>query len=219
MNKFAIASTLACIAAGAAFADVYNDASNDLFDNGFGNLDITSVSVSNTATDVTIAITTRDFASWTKYMVFIRANGNGDGSNAWNRPVNQSGGNANHFLGSWVDQNSNNAQNVAFNGGGWDWGNSQTFSNSVSGNTVSLTVSLASLGLSAGDHMYFDVATSGENNDPGVDHLSRSTMATTGWGNPSVAGDFLDYRIVPVPTPGAIALLGVAGIAGRRRRA
>jgi hypothetical protein len=44
-------------------------------------------------------------------------------------------------------------------------------------------------------------------------------MATTGWGNPSVAGDFLDYRIVPVPTPGAIALLGVAGIAGRRRRA
>jgi hypothetical protein len=77
-------------------------------------------------------------------------------------------------------------------------------------------MSLASLGLSGGQTIYFDVATSGGGNDPGVDHLSRTDKATSGWGSASTSGDFLAYT--PVPTPGAIALLGLAGLAGRRRR-
>ncbi|MCE9619450.1 MAG: hypothetical protein K8R92_06040 [Planctomycetes bacterium] len=220
MNTFKIAATVACLAASSSFADVYVDAENDLFDNGgLANLDISSVSVTNDASSITFAVTTRGFASWSKFMILIRTAGNGDGSNAWSRPINQNGGNANHFIGSWIDQPTDNSQNVAFNGGGWDWGGSQTFTNSVSGNTVSWTVSLASLGLSAGDHMYFDVATSGGGNDPGVDHLSRATAATSGWGEASTAGEYLDYRVVPVPTPGAIALVGLAGLLGKRRRA
>ena len=83
-------------------------------------------------------------------------------------------------------------------------------------NTVTFTLSLASLGLSAGQTIYFDVATSGGGNDPGVDHLSRSDAATPGWGTASTAGTFLAYTTVPAP--GAIALLGLAGLAGRRRR-
>ena len=86
----------------------------------------------------------------------------------------------------------------------------------MSGNTVSWTFSLASMGLSAGQTIYFDVATSGGGNDPGVDHLSRSDAATPGWGTASTSGNFLAYTTVP--TPGAIALLGLAGLAGRRRR-
>jgi hypothetical protein len=76
--------------------------------------------------------------------------------------------------------------------------------------------SFSGLGLSAGQTIYFDVATSGGGNDPGVDHLSRSDAATPGWGTASTSGNFLAYTTVPAP--GAIALLGLAGLAGRRRR-
>jgi hypothetical protein len=88
--------------------------------------------------------------------------------------------------------------------------------NSVAGNTVTWTVSLAALGVGAGQTFYFDIATSGGGNDPGVDHLSRADQATPGWGTASTSGNFLAYTTVP--TPGALALLGLAGLAGRRRR-
>ena len=67
-----------CVALGlAAFltlnshAAVYNDASNDLFDNGFDNLDITSIEVTNSATTITFKVTTRGFQNWTKYMIWL----------------------------------------------------------------------------------------------------------------------------------------------------
>ena len=194
----------------------YNDAAYDLFDNSFDNLDITSVNVSDNGSNVTFSVTTRGYQSWTKYMIFISTGSGGTTSNAWSRPVDLNGQNIQRFIGSWVDQPSGNSQFVNFSNGGWDWGGASTFSNSVLGNTVSWTVSMASLGLSAGGTMLFDVATSGGGNDPGVDHLSRSTAATPGWGTASVAGNFLSYTATPAP--GAIALLGVAGLVGSRRR-
>ena len=139
--------------------------------------------------------------------------GAGTTSNAWSRPVNLTS-NIDYYIGSWVDAATDNAQFWAWGSGAW--GQTGTLTNAVSGNTVTFTMSLASLGLSAGQTIYFDVATSGGGNDPGVDHLSRSDMATSGWGSASTSGDFLAYTTVP--TPGAIALLGLAGLAGRRRR-
>lgn len=201
-----------------ASADMYIDSTYDLFDNGLGNLDITSVSVSNTATDITFSVSTRDFQSWTKYMIFLETTSSGGtGSNPWGRPIDLSGAQIDYFVGSWVDQSSNNSQFVSLNWLGWDVAGQQTFSNVQSGNTVSWTMSLASMNLFIGSVIYFDVATSGGGGgDPGIDHLSRSTVATTGWGNPSVAGSFLSYTVVP--GPGAFALLGLAGLVSRRRR-
>jgi MYXO-CTERM domain-containing protein len=215
--KSLIALGSALIVAGAANAAVYNDATGDLFDNSMTNLDIQSVQVSDNGSNITFSVTTVGFQNWTKYMIFIDSDPTGGtSSNAWSRPVDLSGASIEHFIGGWVDQGSNNSQNVTFRNGGWDWGNYETFSSSVSGNTVSYTVSLASLGLSAGSTVYFDVATSGGGNDPGVDHLSRSTPATPGWGTASTAGAFLSYQVSPAP--GAVALLGLAGLAGTRRR-
>ena len=210
-----LAAAFAASVASMASASIYSDAVNDLFDNGFDNLDITGVDVSDDGTNLSFAVTTRGYQNWTKYMIFINKTGSGTSSNAWSRPVNLTS-NIDYFVGSWVDQPSSNSQLVSWTGSGWNWGSETVFSNSVSGNTVTWTVSLASLGLGAGQTIYFDVATSGGGNDPGVDHLSRSDMATTGWGSPSTSGDFLSYTTVP--TPGAIALLGLAGLAGRRRR-
>jgi hypothetical protein len=197
-------------------ADVYTDATFDLFDNGFDNLDISSVSVTDDGTNLTISVTTRGFQNWTKYMMYFDTAPGGTSSNAWSRPVDLNGRQIDRFIGSWVDQPSGNSQFVSWTGSGWNWGSETVFSNSVSGNTVSWTISLAALGVGAGQTFYFDIATSGGGADPGVDHLSRSTAATSGWGSASTAGDFLAYTTTP--TPGALALLGLAGLAGRRRR-
>ncbi|MCX5639347.1 MAG: hypothetical protein NT059_00825 [Planctomycetota bacterium] len=217
-NLIATASALlvaSAVQAGAVGS--YSDATFDLFDNGLDNLDISSVGVSNDSANITFAVTTRGFQNWTKYMIVINSDPTGGtGTNAWSRPWDLNGPQIEHFIGGWVDAPSNNSQNVTFRNGGWDWGNYETFSSSVSGNTVSFTVSLASLGLSAGQNFSFDVGTSGGGNDPAIDVLSRSTIATTGWGSPSVSGTFLNYTVTP--TPGAIALLGLAGLAGSRRR-
>ncbi len=199
-----------------ASASVFTDATADLFDNSLSNLDIASVEMNDNGVDLTISITTASYQNWTKYMIMFNTVAGGATSNAWSRPIDLAGTDIDYFIGSWVDAPSSNSQFVAYETGAWNWGAASTFTNSVSGNTVSWTVSLASLGLSAGQTMWFDVATSGGGNDPGVDHLSRSDMATTGWGTPSVAGAFASYTVTPAP--GAIALLGLVGLAARRRR-
>jgi hypothetical protein len=212
MKRSLIVCAIAASVASAASADSYTDASLDLFDNGFDNLDITGVNMSDDGVNLTIAVTTRGFQNWTKYMMYFNTTGAGTTSNGWARPVNLTS-NIDYYVGSWVDAPSDNAQFWSWTGA---WNQTGTLTNSVSGNTVSFTMSLASLGLSAGQTIYFDVATSGGGNDPGVDHLSRSDAATPGWGTASTSGNFLAYTTVPAP--GAIALLGLAGLAGRRRR-
>ena len=202
--------------ASGANAAVYSDSTFDLFDNGFDNLDIASVDMSDDGVNLTIAVTTRGFQTWTKYMMYFDTAAGGTSSNAWSRPVDLAGREIEHYIGSWVDASTNNAQFVSWTGAAWNWGSEMYLTNAVSGNTVTWTVSLASLGVGAGQTFYFDIATSGGGNDPGVDHLSRSDAATPGWGTASTAGGFLSYTVVP--TPGALALLGVAGLVGRRRR-
>ena len=216
MKQSLLVTAVAAALASVASADSYTDSSFDLFDNGFDNLDITGVDMTDDGTNMTVSITTRGFQTWTKYMMYFNTSGGmGTSGNAWSRPVNLTS-NIDYYIGSWVDATPNNSQLVTWTGSAWNWGSEQYLTNSVSGNTVSWTFSLASMGLSAGQTIYFDVATSGGGNDPGVDHLSRSDAATPGWGTASTSGNFLAYTTVP--TPGAIALLGLAGLAGRRRR-
>lgn len=208
-------SSLLCACVASA-QSTYSDASFDLFDNGLDNLDITGVVVSNTDTHLNISVTTRGFQNWTKYMIYFDTAAGGTGTNAWSRPVDLNGNLIEHYIGSWVDAPSNNSQFVSWTGSSWNWGSEMMLSNSVSGNTVTWSVSLASLGLGVGSTIRFDVATSGGGNDPGVDHLSRSDAATPGWGTGSVAGTFASYTVIPAP--GAMALALAAGALGRGRR-
>jgi len=205
-------------AASAGLPALYNDATFDLFDNGFANLDIVSVLVSNTDTHITFTVETRGYESWTKYLFFLNTGAADQTStNAWNRPLDMNGQTIDHFIGSWVDAGSDNAQLWSFNGG---WNLDVLFSNDQSdtGNRrVSWTVSLEDLGLGLGDSLLFDVGTSGGGDpDTTVDLLSRADQATDWWTNPATSGQFLKYDIVPAP--GAAALLALAGLAGRRRR-
>lgn len=192
----------------------YLDAQNDLFDNGFANLDIASVHVSDNGTTLSIAVTTRGFSDWTKYLLFLDTAAGGTNSNPWGRPIDIGSNSIDSFVGSWVDQPNNNAQFWTFGSG---WNLNQTISNSVSGNTVIFNLSMAGLGLGAGSVLRFDVATSGGGGgDAGVDHLSNSGVAMSGWGATSYAGTFLSYTTTPAP--GVIALAGLAGLVKSRRR-
>ena len=181
-------------------AAVYNDASNDLFDNGFSNLDITSVEVTNTATAITIAVTVRGFQNWTKYLIGIRtaaASVSSTTGNAWGRNGTYSEG-INFQIASWVD-GGGGVQFVRFTGGAWDWSSTSgaAIDMTQSGsNKISWTVSLASLGLGTGDTFKFDVGTTGGGGgDPFVDMASRSDPSTSGWGTASTGGPMLSYTV------------------------
>ena len=208
-------SAAIALAVSASAGMIYDDSANDLFDNGLANLDITSVSVTNDDYNIYFSVTTRGFSDWTKYGIMMGDSSDwiGTHSNPWGRPHNTNGQLITHFAGSWVD-----------GGGGtqhwWytaalGWSMADQYGNVVSGNTATFTVARGTL--ANGFTILFDVGTSGgDNNDPWVDLLSRSDQSTSGWGSGSTSGAFLSYTIVPAP--GAIALMGLAGLISRRRR-
>ncbi|MFO0860373.1 MAG: PEP-CTERM sorting domain-containing protein [Phycisphaerales bacterium] len=220
MKSVFFAAALVAASGVAQAATIYNDAENDLFDNGFSNLDIKSVSMSHDANNVYLSVETRGYQNWTKYMIYMNVSTASDytGTNAWNRPANLTT-NISHYVGSWVDQPNTNQQNWAWDGFSWnmDGGTTNNDQSQTGANIVTFTISRSFLGLMGNGVILFDVGTSGGGGgDPAVDCLSRNTPSTTGWGDPSTSGNFLAYTI---PAPGSLALVGLAGLAaGRRRR-
>lgn len=192
----------------------YTDSSGDLFDNGMTNLDITDVSVWNDANNSYISVSTASFASWTKYCLFIGTSESTGTTNPWGRPHNLNGNLIGGFIGSWVDQSSDNSQYWSGSSAGWT--QNFTGSNSISGNTVTWVIPGMGSINNAGRTFTFDVGTSGGGNDPFIDLLSRADQSTSGWGTASTAGTFASYTVTPAP--GAVALLGLAGLISRRRR-
>ena len=76
--------------------------------------------------------------------------------------------------------------------------------------------------MSIGDTFSFDAYSSGGGSgDSAVDALANPNYAISSWGQPydSGASNSFSYTLGAVPAPGAIALIGVAGLLGRRRRA
>ncbi|MEK6704083.1 MAG: PEP-CTERM sorting domain-containing protein [Planctomycetota bacterium] len=223
MMKIAAMAVLA--AAGVANADVtFNDSVDDIFDLGFGHLDIRSVTLSNDATNLYASISVNGNASatnWGKYLFMFDTNGaaSGRSDNPWGRNISTNGRLNDVYVGSWVDQNPDSfAQIWRDNGAGWSLDFTVTNDRSLAAiGIIKYTFSLADLGMSLGNTIYFDVMTTGGgDHDPGVDHLSNAGFATPGWGDTSVAGDYLAYNLVP--TPGSLALVGLGGLAAMRRR-
>ena len=218
MLKRTLIAGLGLVLCASAQASVtYQDTVGDLFDNGLGNLDITSVDVSHDEGNVYMSINLNaDIASanWGKYLIAINAFDDGTGSNPWGRNIDFGGEGIDRFIGSWADGGGGALGYHHFT----DWyeqsGVSVDFSDASSG-AIHYTISRDWLGAPY-DSFKFDVMTSGGSSfDPGVDHLSRSDQATGGWGETSYSGDFLVYDL---PAPGALVLLGLAGIMRSRRR-
>ncbi len=205
--------------AATACADGYTDTQNELFDNGFAHLDIASVNVTNDGTNLYLEATMRgaiNAPDWGKYIWFFDTKAGGMTDNPWGRSVTNTVA-SDYFIGSWVD-GGGAYQLWSNNGAAWTQINQPGVDLSGAGaGTVKYTIALADMGLSIGDVIFFDLATTGGGTtDPGVDHLSNPNMSTPGWGTASTPGDFLKYQIVP--TPGVGAMLGLAAVAGLRRR-
>jgi hypothetical protein len=214
----------------------FNDAINDIdpgISTGGGTLDLVKMEVSNTNSDVMFKLTVNGnigSTDWGKFMIGI-ANNKGYGtssSDGWGRPITMSAnGGMTNWIGSWVDggggaENRSNQTSWGLTGATYN-GNFGGFSLSAGAqSTITFTVSIASLGMSIGDTFSFDAYSSGGNNgDSAVDALANPNVAITSWGQPydSGASNSFSYTLSAVPAPGAIALMGVAGLLGRRRRA
>lgn len=228
--KSMLVCTAIAAAAGLTAADVYNDATGEVFDAGFTHLDISSVSITNDADFLYISVQTTgdlDNPNWGKYAVGIN-NGKdaSDAGNGWGRNIDWNGQTITHWSATWADDGGSGAGGEVYNFDGANWvlqGATYNGDANISGDdsqhaagVQTWALSLATLNLVIGDTFTFDIITTGGGNDPGVDHLSRADQATPFWDTTSVAGDFLSYTVIPAP--GAIALVGMGGLLAARRR-
>ena len=209
----------------------YNDAANDIgsgLATAGGTADILSVEVSHTATDVQFKLTLNGDTSatdWAKFMIGISSPGAGvktSTGNGWSRPINMSsGGGMNYWLGTWID-GGNGAESYVNGGSSWNrtgatWNGDFSGSISKSGSTVTLSVARSAIGMSSDGTFLFDVYTSGGGGGDGaLDALSTSSPSIANWGDSFTTTNALSYSI---PAPGAVALIGLAGLVARRRKA
>jgi len=210
----------------------FNDAINDIdpgISTGSGTLDLVKMEVSNTNSDVMFKLTVNGnigSTDWGKFMIGI-ANNKGYGtssSDGWARPITMSAnGGMTNWIGSWVD---GGAGSQLWTNGSSGWSGPASLAGfTVSAgaqSTVSFTVSIASLGMSIGDTFSFDAYSSGGGGgDSAIDALANPNYAVSSWGQAYNSGpsNSVSYTLSAVPAPGAIALIGVAGLMGRRRRA
>lgn len=200
-----------------ASATVYTDTVGDVFTGaGGGILDIVQLEITNTLSDITFTFTLAgdvDATDWGKYMIAFNTGPGGDtASNGWARPISMPDG-MNYWIGSWVDS-GNGGELYSWDGA--NWGLDSNPSVTKGGFNVSITTTLASLGLAVGDTFEFDAFTSGGGGGDGaVDSLGNPNQQIGDWGDSSNAFP-LSYTVIPAP--GALALVGIAGLAAARRR-
>jgi hypothetical protein len=220
-------AALLCAAAahaGILGSQTYTDSSNDIdpgLATGGGTLDLLSMEVSNSATDIVFRLTVNgsvNATDWGKFMIGISTGGPGDtAGNGWGRPISMTSslGGMDYWVGSWVD-GGGGAQLWNYSGSAWS-GPGGLASYSFSGNQITYTMSLSSLGLSIGDTFFFDAFSSGGGGgDSAIDALANPNVSVNGWGGPYASSSNFSYTVVPAP--GAVALIGVAGLLARRRR-
>lgn len=216
-----------------ASATIYTDATGDLHDgtggganfSGFTHLDIASLEITDDgASTINFKFNlVGDIlaTNWGKYCLILDSAPGGDlFGNGWGRPFGMPSG-ADGWVGSWVD-GGDGAETYQWDGASWIRNNatwSPPSDISVSSKTqfsVTLTTTLASLGLVPGQSFEFDaIATAGGGTDGAVDSLGNPFPQITDWGQTSTAVP-QTYRVTPEPASLALLMLGGAALLRRR---
>jgi hypothetical protein len=222
MKSFMILSILALFACatGATAGVLYTDTVGDVIVPGspFPHIDIASVDVSNTATDLVFKINLAGdpvATDWGKYMVGIDSTAGGDPvGNGWGRPIGMSSG-MDFWLGGWADSGSGLELR---NWNGTSWGLQAASYNAVpplatptkTSSSYSVSVPLSYLGLGLGSTFLFDVYTSGGGGgDSAVDALGNPNPSISDWGNPYNSGNNVQSYTV-IPEPGTLTLIALS---------
>ena len=180
---------------------LYTDTTGDVFTTaGSGILDITSVEVSHSTTDLLFKITVAGNPSspdWGKYMIgFDTAPGGSTTSNGWGRPISMSSG-MDHWVGTWVD-GGNGGEVWTWTGTAWNrqsatYGeNPDNIGVTKDTTTVYIQFGFSGLGLSLGDSFSFDVyASGGGGGDSAIDSLANPNQTISDWGQAYDSGSIL----------------------------
>jgi hypothetical protein len=233
-KRFSASAATVLLVAGSAFGATYTDATGEGYvPINFPNLDISSVEINNTATDISFKINLVGnpiAVNWGQYNIGIDsiAGGATSGTVPPSRPITMSGG-----MDYWIRSWDGGAESYHWDATGPWWAlDYATWNGSGSiqvpfktTSSVTLTTTLASLGLSAGNSFYFDVYTTGGNNgDSAVDALANPSPTVAGagdWVTPYDSGvNVLQYTVTAVPEPTTVVLggFGLAALWLARRR-
>ena len=233
LNLLIAAATM--IGMNSAFAaQTYTDAIGETINSASGTIDFVGAEVSNTATDLVISLKVNGnvgTTDWGKFMIGIattKTDGTTSG-NGWNRPINlsaPSGKGMDFWTGAWVDGGGGSELHKYTSGtptGSWSnigSYNQQIGTYATDKSLLTYTYSLATLGVTVGDTIYFDAYSSGGGGTDGaIDALANSAQSISDWGNSytSSGSNLNSYTLVPEPSTGMLMGLGVAGLLVVRR--
>jgi hypothetical protein len=215
------------VALGATFSDATGDGS---FITTFPHLDIASVEITNTATHISFTINLVGdpiATNWGEYQISIDSilGGSTSGNVPPNRPYSMSSG-MDYYVRSW----NTGGELYRWDNGGSFWaGDFQTYNPPSdlqiplkTTNSVTLTTTLSSLGLSLGDSFDFDVwSAGGTGTDGAFDVLANPNPAPFGedFSSPYNAGsNVYTYAVVPEPTTAILGMLAFATLLCRRKQ-
>tara|TARA_Y100001970_G_C13822424_1_gene645555 strand:- start:24 stop:671 length:648 start_codon:yes stop_codon:yes gene_type:complete len=214
MKKIDVIGILICSFAGAGHADIYTDVSGDAF--GMDNLDIVSVNITDDGSDISFTLEVADLnADWGNYMIFVdnQDGGSGDNDNPWIRNVAGMSG-TDVFVGSWIN-GGGGTLSYAYEEGGWGGSNDEG-APVLDWGLNTITWEFSDVVNEGGNGFYFNVGTTGGGQgDPAIDLLLGSGANWGGQANSG--GEWAYYEFSTVPAPGALVVLGMAGLIGRRR--